>query len=248
MSKRSVALVVFSASLLWNGLAVAQEHPAITAQANTVYVSAEGKYEAQPDTAVLQFNISAQADSSKAAYDHASRNADQFRQILRGVGVDPKSAEIGYLSVEPVYDWKQPKRKLVGYRVSASTTLKLKDFNKIAPIVEQLADTDLTDNQSLSYTLENIDTAKQKAVEDAYRRANDSAATIARAGGRALGELSYASVDTFEQVRVIANMARGPVPMLAGAMRGQADAAPTAEFSPQTIVVTAHVNALFVLK
>jgi uncharacterized protein YggE len=248
MSKRSVALVVFSASLLWNGLAVAQEHPAITAQANTVYVSAEGKYEAQPDTAVLQFNISAQADSSKAAYDHASRNADQFRQILRGVGVDPKSAEIGYLSVEPVYDWKQPKRKLVGYRVSASTTLKLKDFNKIAPIVEQLADTDLTDNESLSYTLENIDTAKQKAVEDAYRRANDSAATIARAGGRALGELSYASVDTFEQVRVIANMARGPVPMLAGAMRGQADAAPTAEFSPQTIVVTAHVNALFVLK
>jgi len=249
MSKRSpAAVVVFSASLLWNGLAAAQEHPAITAQANTVYVSAEGKYEAQPDTALLQFNISAQEDSSKAAYEHASKNADQFRQILRAVGVDPKSAEIGYLSVEPVYDWKQPKRKLVGYRVNASTTLKLKDFNKIGPIVQQLADTDLTDNQSLSYTLENIDTAKQKAVEDAYRRANDSAATIARAGGRALGALSYASVDTFEQVRVIANMARGPVPMLAGALRAQAEAAPTAEFTPQTIVVTAHVNALFVLK
>jgi uncharacterized protein YggE len=248
MSKHSAAVVVFSACLLWNGLAAAQEHPAMSAQANTVYVSAEGKYEAQPDTALLQFNISAQEDSSKAAYDHASRNADQFRQILRAHGVDPKSAEIGYLSVEPVYDWKQPKRKLVGYRVNASTTLKLKDFSKIAPIVQQLADTDLTDNQSLSYTLENIDTAKQKAVEDAYRRANDSAATIARAGGRALGELSYASVDTFEQVRVIANMARGPVPMLAGALRGQAEAAPTAEFSPQTIVVTAHVNALFVLK
>jgi hypothetical protein len=36
--------------------------------------------------------------------------------------------------------------------------------------------------------------------------------------------------------------------MLAGALRAQAEAAPTAEFTPQTIVVTAHVNALFVLK
>jgi uncharacterized protein YggE len=229
-------------------LAVGQEHPAITAQANTVYVGADGKYEAQPDTALLQFNISAQEESSKAAYDHASKNADQLRQILRSNGIDPKSAQIGYFSIDPVYDWKQPKRKLVGYRVNASTTLKLKDFNKIGPIVQQLADTDITDNQSLSYTLENIDAAKQKAVEDAYRRANDSAATVAKAGGRALGELSYASVDTFEQVRVIANMARGPMPMMAGALRGQAEAAPTAEFSPQTIVVTAHVNALFVLK
>ncbi len=248
MSKNSASALAFSACLLFSCLVIAQEHPALTAQANTVYVGADGKYEAQPDTALLQFNISAQEDSSKAAYDHASKNADQFRQILRTNGIDPKSAQIGYFSIDPVYDWKQPKRKLVGYRVNASTTLKLRDFAKIGPIVQQLADTDITDNQSLSYTLENIDVAKQRAVEDAYRRANDSAATIAKAGGRGLGELSYASVDTFEQVRVVANMARGPMPMLAGAMRAQAEAAPTAEFSPQTIVVTAHVNALFVLK
>jgi hypothetical protein len=247
MSKTSAAILVLGLCLLFPKLASAQEHPAIAAQANTVYVGADGKCEAQPDTALLQFNISAQEDSSKAAYDRASKNADQIRQILRANGVDPKSAEIGYFSVEPVYDWRQPKRKLIGYRVNASTTLKLKDFNKIGPIVQQLADTDVTDNQSLSYTLENIDAAKQKAVEDAYRRARDSAATVAQAGGRTLGELSYASVDTFEQVRIIANMARGP--MMAGAMRGQAEVpAPTAEFSPQTIQVTAHVNAMFVLK
>lgn len=247
MSKKSAASLALATLLAFPILAAAQEHPAINAQANTVYIGADGKYEAQPDTALLQFNISAQEGSSKAAYERASNNAEQIRQILRTNGVDPKSAEIGYFSVEPVYDWKQPKRKLVGYRVNASTTLKLKDFTKIGPIVQQLADTDVTDNQSLSYTLENIDAAKQKAVQDAYRRANDSAATIAKAGGRTLGELSYASVDTFEQVRVIANMARGPMPMLAGALRSEA-AAPTAEFSPQTIQVTAHVNALFVLK
>ena len=54
-------------------------------------------------------------------------------------------------------------------------SLKLKDFSKIAPIVQQLADTDVTENQSISYTLEDMDAAKTRAVEDAYRRAHESA-------------------------------------------------------------------------
>jgi len=40
-----------------------------------------------------------------------------------------------------------------------------------------------------------------------------------------------------------------PVPMAARAMRAEAATpAPTAEFTPQKITVTAHINALFLLK
>src|SRR5438094_2151400 len=168
-------------------LAIAQERPSVTAQPNTLYVGADGKFETGPDTALVQFNISAQEDSARAAYDRASRNAEQIRQILRSNGIDPKSAEIGYFSLEPVFDYKNPKRKLVAYRVNSSVQLKLKDFSKIASIVQQLADTDVTENQSINYTLEDIDAAKAKAVEDAYRRARANAEAIARVGGRVLG-------------------------------------------------------------
>jgi uncharacterized protein YggE len=92
--------------------------------------------------------------------------------------------------------------------------------------------------------LENVDEAKNKAVEDAYRRARNSAETLARASGRGLGELSYASVDTFENQRM-------PVPHMARAMAAMGNAAPpppTQEFTPQNVTVTAHVNALFNLK
>ena len=114
-----------------------------------------------------------QEDSSRAAYDRASKSAEQIRQILRSNGIEPKSAEIGFFSIQPVYDYKNPKRKLVGYRVNANVSLKLKDFLKIAPIVQQLADTDVTENQSINYTLEDMDAAKTRAVDDAYRRAHD---------------------------------------------------------------------------
>jgi len=60
-----------------------------------------------------------------------------------------------------------------------------------------------------------------------------------------LGELSYASVDTYEQVRVLAS------PMVAQramSLQGASSGAPTAEFSPQKITVNARVSTMFALK
>jgi len=221
----------------------AQEHPALTAMPNSVYVGADGKFESAPDTAVMQFNISVQENSSQAAYQHASNDAEQVRQVLHANGVDAKSATVGFFSVQPMYDWKNAKQKVIGYRVTTDVTLKLKDFSKIGPITQQLADANVSESQTLTYTLENIDEAKNKAVEDAYRRARNSAETIAHASARALGELSYASVDTFENQRI-------PAPHMARAMAATtyAPPAPTEEFTPQNVTVTAHVNALFNLK
>jgi uncharacterized protein YggE len=237
------SLTLLAALLMTGIFALAQERPTVTAQPNTIFVGADGKFEANPDTALVQFNISAQEDNSRAAYDRASKAAEQVRQILRSNGIDPSAAQLGYFSLEPVYDYKNTKRKLVAYRVNVNVSLKLKDFTKIAPIVQQLSDGDITDDQSITYMLDDIDVAKNKAVEDAYRRARASAEAVARAGGRTLGELAYASVDTFENIRTPPMMQ--PMARMA-AMAPKA--APTEGFSPQTTSVTAHVNAMFALK
>jgi uncharacterized protein len=210
---------------------------------NTVYVGADGRYEADPDTALLQFNIAAQQPTAKAAYDRASKSAEQVREILRSNGIEPKAAQLSYYSIEPVQEYVKDKQKLVGYKVSTSVTLKLKDFSKVAPVVQQLSDADITDTNSITYTLDDTDAAKAKAVQDAYRRARQSAEAVAEAGGRALGPLSSATVDIQENMRIMP-MGRPEAKM--NAM--MAAPAPTQEFSPQTVSVTAHVNATFSLK
>jgi uncharacterized protein YggE len=224
-------------------LSFAQDHPAVTALPNSVYVGADGKFESAPDTAVIQFNISVQESTSQKAYEQASKQTEQVREVLRANSIEPKNANLGFLTVQPIYDWKSSPRKVIGYRVTTDVTLKLKDFSKIGPITQQLADANVSETQTLNYTLENIDEAKNKAVEDACRRARNSADALARASSRTVGELSYASVDTFENQRL-------PVPHMARAMaaRSEAAPAPTEEFTPQTVTVTAHVNALFNLK
>ncbi|MGA2358202.1 MAG: SIMPL domain-containing protein [Terriglobales bacterium] len=238
--------VTFCAVLVLSALSIAQSST-LNPLPNTVFVGADGKFETAPDTALIQFNISAQADSAKDAYDQAAKQAEATRQVLRANGIDPKSAEVGFFSVNPQYDWKNPKHRVIGYQVTTSVSLKLKDFSKIGPVTQQLADASVvgeSQSLSLSYTLDSIDEAKSKAVADAYRRARASAQSLADASGRTLGELSYASVDTYENIRVVTPLPRRGMAM-AMAKEGPT---PTEEFSPQNVKVTAHVNAMFVLK
>jgi len=244
MEKRNHCLVVLSClGLLIVYAPLAAQERTVTPQANTVWVGADGKFESEPDTALVQFNISAQEEKLQDANQRATQAAEQVRQLLRSNGIDPKDAQVGRFAVQPVYDYKNPKRKLVGYRVDTDISVKVKDFSKIGPIAEGLANMDVTSNQSISYQLDDMDAAKIKAVQDALRRAHNEADAVATSSGRALGELSYASVDTFEPTPVRPMMmAREAAPM-----GGVAAAPPTAEFGAQKITVTAHVNALYTL-
>jgi len=230
-------------SVVLLGVAFAQD-AAQRVMVNTVSVGADGKFEADPDTAVIGMTIATQEASTQEAYDKASKAAEQVQQAMKANGIDPKAAEFSSYSLQPMYDYRSAKHKIVGYRVQSSVSLKLKekDFAKSGPLLQAFAAIEETDNQSLSYNLENIDAAKQKAIEDAFNKAKSSAQTVAHAGGRLLGDLAYASVDTYEQ--------RPPVPMIAMRAKSMAEAAPAPNegFTPNKITITAHVNALFNLK
>lgn len=221
--------------------AMAQQDRSTSVIPNSVWVGADGKFESDPDTALVQFGISAQEAKLSDASQRASQQAEQIRQLLRYNGLDPKDAEISSFTNQPVYDYKSAKQKLVGYRVDANISIKLKDFSKIGPIADGLANLDVT-SSSISYLLSNMDAAKIKAVEDALRRTRDEANAVAQTSGRTLGDLSYASVDVYEPQPIR--------PMMKAFVAEQPAAAPppTAEFSAGRITVTAHVNALYNLK
>lgn len=237
-----VLLFIVIGLCLKHGLSAQAQDRSNNPLPNTVWVGADGKYEAEPDTVLVQFNISAQEEKLQNANDRATRAAEQIRQLLRSNGLDPRQAQIGRFAVQPVYDYQNPKRKLLGYRVESDISIKFSDFSKVGPITQGLAEIDVTANQQLSYILEDMDAAKIKAVQDALRRTRDEGNAVATSSGRALGDLSYASVDTYEP---------SPRPM-AMAMKAAAPAAalnaPTEQFAAQKVTVTAHVNALYNLK
>jgi len=227
------------------GISSAQVSPTpATIQINTIYAGADGKFEAAPDTAVIRMDIASQQDTSRAAYDHAALAVDHVRQVLKSNSIDLKAAQFGTYQMQPMYDWKNPKHKVIGYRVASDVTLKLRDFTKIGALTEQLADVEDTQNQLVNYTLEDIEQAKAKASEDALKKARNQAGAVATAGGRTLGDLLYASVDV-NQTNIVPVMFAQSVARAAAPM---ATPPPMADFTPQTVTINAHVNALFALK
>jgi hypothetical protein len=226
------------------GIASAQASTPAALQLNTIYAGADGNFEAAPDTAVIRMDIAAQQDTSRAAYDRAAAAVDRVRQVLKSNGIDLKSAQFSTYQMQPMYDWKNPKHKVIGYRVSSDVSLKLKDFTKVGTLTEQLADIEDTQNQSVNYTLEDIEQAKAKASEDALKKARNQASAVATAGGRTLGDLLYASVDV-NQPNIVPVFAQAAMARSAG---GAATPPPMADFTPQSVTINAHVNALFALK
>jgi uncharacterized protein len=246
MAKKKIMFLALMMTLVagWVGAgrpAAAQEQSSKVIP-NSIWVGADGKFESDPDTALVQFGISAQEEKQQDATQKATQAAEQVRQLLRSNGIDPSAAQIGRFATQPIYDYKNAKRKLVGYRVDASISVKVRDFSKIGPISEGLSSMEVTDT-SVSYQLDNIDAAKVKAVQDALRRAHELAEAVAQSSSRGLGELSYVSVDTFEPQPVRPMMMKAQT---AGAM-AQAPLVQS-EFSAEKITVTAHVNALYGLK
>src|SRR5262245_7711725 len=69
---RSFCIALATLSLV---AAAAAQAPATTLQLNTIYAGADGKFEAAPDTALLQFNLASQQDTARAAYDKVSAGA-----------------------------------------------------------------------------------------------------------------------------------------------------------------------------
>src|SRR5262249_36931258 len=105
---------------------------------NTVSGGAGGKVEAEPDTPGGGFTSATQEASTQEAYDKASKAGDQVRQALKANGIDPKAAEFSSYSLQPMYDYRSPKRKITGYRVQSTVTLKLKekDFAKSGALLQ----------------------------------------------------------------------------------------------------------------
>jgi uncharacterized protein len=225
-------------------LLVAQDQTGVPLQQNAVIVGADGEFESAPDTAIINFMLAAQESDSQAAFARASRAADRIREVLRSNGIDPKNAELSQYNLQPVYDYKSPKRRIVGYTVSSNVTIQLKDFKKIPPLLQGFSTIEETENQSFSYSLEQIEEAKSKAVHNAYQRARVYAQALAQASGRTLGDMTSANIDIREAGRIIPMMARGmAMKTEAAPMPG-----PTEEFGEQKIKITAHVTASFGLK
>jgi uncharacterized protein YggE len=96
--------------------------------------------------------------------------------------------------VRPLYEGDR-KKKAKSYLLQGQITLKVRDFSKPGPILENPVDDEITDFRSLNYSLSDQEAAKQKAVAEAMKRAVGRAGAALEQKGQKVGALRFANLD-----------------------------------------------------
>ncbi|MGH9417320.1 MAG: SIMPL domain-containing protein [Terriglobales bacterium] len=203
-----------------------------------IQVSAQGQFQADPDLALVQFEVSGQNPDLSAAYTETQSQAAQLRNVLSSQGFPSTVAHWSNFQVQPNIDYRT--HHVTSYTVSLYVRVELADFSKIGPLLNATSAKGLNLLRGVSFELKDTSAAKSAAIAAGYHQAQAEAQALAHAAGRQLGPLVDASVDA-------PNGSLAPQPRML-AMASAAAPAPTEQFAPGRITVSANVRLVFSLR
>ena len=162
----------------------------------TITVSGNGEAYATPDIAAISFSITQESKTAAGARKTVDDKMKTIHAFLTKSGIADKDIKASY-SLSPKYEWQekrieciaypcvQPpgKQVLIGYEVSESVDIKIRDIDKNADlagtIVGGLADNGATNISGPNFMLEDEDTAKAEARNEAIAKAKVKAEKLA---------------------------------------------------------------------
>ena len=166
---------------------------------STISVSAVGEVYARPDLALTSFSV---VSEEKTADDALSKNSESMNKIiefLKNSGIEDKDLKTTTFRISPRYEWRNGsefsypltgQRVLVGYEVTQSLQVKIRDMLKIGVLIEGATNAGATGVGSLEFTFDDEDEFKKQAREIAINKAKSKAKELAQQLGVALGRIT----------------------------------------------------------
>ncbi|MFA5131214.1 MAG: SIMPL domain-containing protein [Patescibacteria group bacterium] len=186
---------VFLASLLT--LAVAAIVIVALVMANKVNnpdrfsVVGSGTVYAKADIANIQVGLKTEA--KKTAAEATLENTNKMNEIvaeLKKLGIEDKDMQTADYNLSPVYNYTNDKGQvLVGYQVTQTLTLKIRDLTKIGDVIAKTTEKGANQVGNINFTIDDEFALKNQARELAIQKAQEKAALIAKQSGMKLGEV-----------------------------------------------------------
>jgi len=207
-------------------------------------VTGDGKAVGVPDVATLTASVITEGGTDIATLE--SQNTDKGNKIiafLKGNGVDPKDIQTSGYDLQPRYQYSNcgyrpdvtttcPPPQIIGYTITQSIAIKVRDFTKIGAIVGGVTQNGANSVSQLTFKIDDPTQVQSQARAQAIAKAKASAEAVANAGGFAVGRLLS-----------IEENANTPFPLYytskaADSAGGIAPATPTIEAGSQEVTVT----------
>lgn len=158
---------------------------------NTITVSGTGEIYAKPDLAITTFSVVTEA---KTVVEATKENTEKMNAVIKFAkdnGVEDKDLKTTYFYISPRYEYENGcdpvvnycpytgKRILVGYEITQSLQVKMRDLTKIGAIIQGATEAGANQGGDLQFTIDKEDEFKNQARADAIEKAKAKANDLA---------------------------------------------------------------------
>jgi hypothetical protein len=236
MKKKLITLLLVIAAVL------ALSCSALASERDSISVNGHASAEVAPDMATLYGNLEKHAPAAETARDNLAKEMAAFKHVLLGQTIAGQDVQTIRYTLQPEYSYDKNKRRLIGYVARADYKVKIKNLDKLGPVIDKSIGCNFTVDR-VQFGLNNRSLFENTLLEEAVANARGKAAVVARAGGRSLGRLIHASFSTASNAT--RTMSRN---MLAKSADMAAPEAASTELDPGVITVNANVDLEFALE
>lgn len=154
-------------------------------------VTGSGTVYAKADIANIEVGL--KTGTKKTAAEATAESTTKINKInteLLNLGVEDKDIKTSNYTLNPVYNWTNAKgQELIGYEVTQTLTLKIRDLAKIGDIIAKTTEQGANQVGNISFTIDDEFELKNQARELAIIKAKEKAELIANQSGIKLGEV-----------------------------------------------------------
>lgn len=214
-----VSLVLLSAFLLVKTVSDLKRLPYVGREVypqSTIMVSGEGEAFAIPDIASFSFSVTEAGESVEAAQGLLDEKITKALTVLKEAGVEEKDTKTTSYNVYPKYEWNQRpcllgapaavnanmvapsyypcpagKNELIGYEVSQTITVKVRDVKKAGDLVSKIGAVNVSNISGVEFTVDDREKYVAEAREEAISKAKAEAKVLAKQLGVRLGKILY---------------------------------------------------------
>ncbi|HST61509.1 MAG TPA: SIMPL domain-containing protein [Longimicrobium sp.] len=185
----AAALAAVGLAVVADG-AAAQQQPG-QAREQSIRVTGVGEARAKPDQAIGDFGVETSAATAQQA---AAENAQRMQRVIEALvraGVPRDRIETRDYNVYPDYD-PQPRPdvsepRIRGYRVSNTVSVTLDDIERVGTVIDAALGAGANRVNGVRFGLRDPQAFRQRAIDDAVRRARSDGEALANALGLSLG-------------------------------------------------------------
>lgn len=206
---------------------------------HTISVSGTGRVVVSPDIADIRLGVTVTRLTVKAARESAAASMTAVIAALKKLGIADKDLQTTGLSLQPNYTYPNSggNPRLIGYTLSNSLSVTVRDLNKIGDAIDDGLAAGATTMDGINFRVDDPAKAEQQARSEALAQAKSKADTLASGAGVHITGVASIS----ESVGPV------PYPMYYGAFAGAPVAKDTAtpvQAGTNEVVVTVSVAYL----